>query len=145
MGAGHEYLQVGKTILYPLPPGTRPVEQERLQMAPEVVTRKGLVYAGVHEFRSKFAWSPDSHRVGFVDCLVDYRLRDESQEAFDERGEPENERCFVVAVGLDGKFDRTQIPVPPSSGSDQELVLRWIDARTLVAKLAGRDVQLRAH
>ncbi|HTP86161.1 MAG TPA: hypothetical protein VMJ34_04405 [Bryobacteraceae bacterium] len=99
-----QYLQVGNTILYPLPPGMKPVVQKPLEMAPEIVTGKGLVYAGVHEFQSGFAWSPDSRRVGFIDCLVDYRLRDDSPEAFDEGGKREKERCFVVAVGLPHHF-----------------------------------------
>jgi len=65
-------MQVGNIILYPLPRGMKPVEQKSLEMPPEVVTHKGLVYGGVHEFRGKFVWAPDSRKVGLVDCLVDY-------------------------------------------------------------------------
>jgi hypothetical protein len=140
-----QYLQVGNTILYPLPPGMKPVDQKPLQMAPEVVTEKRLVYTGVHEFQSRFAWSPDSRRVGFIDCLVDYRLRDDSPVAFEEGGKRENERCFVLAVGLDGRFDRTPISIASSSMAGQQVVLRWTDARTLIATYAGRAVQLRVH
>ena len=140
-----QYLQVGNTILYPLPPGTKPVEQKPLEMAPEVVTREGLVYAGVHEFASRFVWSPDSRRVGFVDCLVDYRLRDDSPEAFDEGGKPENQRCFVLAVGLDGTFQRTPISLAPDTMPGQQVGLRWADARTLLATGAGGNVELRVR
>src|ERR1019366_5273945 len=45
-----EYLQVGNTIVYPLLPGMKPVDQKPLEMAPEVVKMRGLVYAGVHSF-----------------------------------------------------------------------------------------------
>jgi hypothetical protein len=140
-----QYLQVGNTILYPLPPGMKPVDQKPLEMAPEVVTAKGLVYAGVHEFQSRFAWSPDSRRLGFIECLVDYRLRDDSRQAFEEGGKRENERCFVVAVGLDGTFDRTPISMASSSMSAQQVVLRWTDARTLVATFPSGDVQLQVR
>jgi hypothetical protein len=133
------YLQVGNTILYPLPPGMKPVVQKPLEMAPEVVQTRGLVFAGVHNFQGKLVWSPDSRKIGFVDCLVDYRLRDDSQEAFDERGEEENRRCFAVAVGLDGKFRGT--PVVPKP--EQKLVLRWTDARTLQVSYAGRSLKLQ--
>ena len=121
------YLQEGNTILYPLPPGMKPVEQKLLEMAPEVVKERGLVYAGVHDFRSKFVWSPDSLRIGLIDCLVDYRLRDDSAAAFEEGGKEENVRCFAVAVGLDGTFRRTRI----SAASYGEFELKWIDVRTL--------------
>jgi hypothetical protein len=136
-----EYLQVGNTIIYPLPHGMKPVEQKRLEMAPEVVTQKGLVYAGVHGFGSKFVWAPDSHKVGLIDCLVDYRLRDDSPEAFEEHGKPENERCFAVAVGLDGLVQKTPLPV----ASSQDAVLRWTDAHTLRVTYAGRVVQVRVQ
>lgn len=140
-----QYLQVGRTILYPLPPGTKPVDQKPMEMALEVVTRRGLVYAGVHEFVGRFVWSPDSRKVGFVDCLVDYRLRNDSPEAFDEGGTPENQRCFVVATGMDGTFDRTPIPVPWSSVAGQEVGLRWTSARRLEAAVAGRMFELRVR
>ena len=117
----------------------KPVEQKPLEMAPEVVTQKGLVYAGVHEFRSRFAWAPDPRKVGLVDCLVDYRLRDDSPEAFEEHGKPENERCFAVAVGFDGTFRRTPLPV----ASVRDAVLGWTDALTLRVTNAGKGVQVR--
>jgi hypothetical protein len=133
-----EYLQVGNTILYPLPPGMKPVEQKPLEMAPGVVERRGLVYTGVHEFRSDFAWSPDSRNIGFIDCLVDYRLRDDSQEAFNEGGTEENLRCFAVAVGPDGAFRRTGVP----SGSYQDFQVKWTGARTFQATRAGRTAEV---
>ena len=139
------YLQVGNTILYPLPPGMKPLDQKPLEMAPEVVTQKGFVYGGVHEFKGRFAWSPDSRRVGFIDCLVDYRLRDGSPEAFEEGGKRENERCFLLAVRLDGTFARAPISVVSSSTPGQEVGLTWTDARTLVARFAARNVQLRVR
>jgi hypothetical protein len=131
-----EYLQIGNTIVYPLPAGMKPLDQKPLEMAPQVVESRGLVYAGVHEFRSEFAWSPDSRRVGFIDCLVDYRLRDGSQEAVNEGGQPENLRCFAVAVGLDGAFRRAPIP----AGTWQEFAVKWTGAGTLQATRAGRTV-----
>lgn len=133
-----EYLQVGNTILYPLPSGMKPVEQKPLEMAPEVVIQKGLVYAGVHEFRSKFVWSPDSRKIGLVDCLVDYRLRDDSPEAFAEGGEQENWRCFAVAVGLDGSSRKASIRLAPN----EEVVLRWTDRRTLMGSYTGGSVKV---
>ena len=103
------------------------MRQKLLEMAPEVVKARGLVYADVHNFRSKFVWSPDSRRIGVVDCMVDYRLRDDSRAAFEEGGKEENLRCFAIAAGLDGKFIKTRIP----PGSNQEFGLKWIDVRTL--------------
>jgi hypothetical protein len=134
-----EYLKVGNTILYPLPSRMKPVVQRPLEMAPEVVIEKGLVYTGVHEFPSKFVWSPDSRKIGFVDCLVDYRLRDDSPEAFEEGGVRENWRCFAVAVGLDGRFGKT----PVSIASNHAVLLRWADSRTLLATYADRSVAVQ--
>jgi hypothetical protein len=134
-----EYLQVGNTILYPLPPGTKPVDQKPLEMAPEVVKRKGMVYEDIHGFRGKFTWAPDSRKVGFIDCLVDYRLRDDSPQAFEEGGKPENERCFAVAASLDGTFVRSPIRVVPN----QNLVLRWADPHTFLVTSAGMTAQVR--
>ncbi len=136
-----EYLQVGNTILYPLPPGTKPVEQKVLDLAPNVVKERGLVFAGVHGFASPFVWSPDSRRIGFIDCLVDYRLRDDSPEAFEEHGQQENRRCFATAVGLDGKFNRKV--VPPIQ--DREFVLQWSDARTLVVNRGASAIAVHAR
>jgi hypothetical protein len=134
-----QYLQVGNTILYPLPPGIKPVDQKPLQMAPEVVTGKGLVYAGVHEFESRFAWSPDSRRVGFIDTVwltIDFGTT---------LGRLLKKVANVVAVGLDGTFNRTPISMASSSMSAQQVVLRWTDARTLVATFPSGDVQLRVR
>ena len=114
-----EYLQIGNTIVYPLPPGMKSVDQKSVDMAPEVVRRRGLVYAGVHGFQSKFVWSPDSRKVGVVDCLVDYRLRDDSRAAFEEGGKAENLHCFAVAVGLEGAFRRTRLPLGPYQESGE--------------------------
>ena len=136
-----EYLQIGNTIVYPLPPGMKPVNQRSLEMPPEVVRRRGLVYAGVHGFQSKFVWSPDSRKVGVIDCLVDYRLRDHSPQAFEESGKEENLRCFAVAVGLDGTFRRKSIP--PASYQEFSSGLRWTDARTLRVTCAGRSVEVQ--
>jgi hypothetical protein len=119
----------------------KPVDQKPLEMAPEVVRRQGLVYAGVHGFESKFVWSQDSRKVGAVDCLVDYRLRDSSQAAFEEGGKPENLRCFAVAVGLDGTFRTTPIPLGPYRESSWSL--RWKDGRTLQVTRDGRSFEVQ--
>jgi hypothetical protein len=131
----------GQHHIYPLPPGMKPVEQKPLEMAPEVVTQKGLVYAGVHRFGSRFVWAPDSHKVGLIDCLFDYRLRDDAPEAFEKHGKPENERCFAVAVGLNGVVQKTPLPV----ASSKDTVLVWTDAHTLRVTDAGRVVQVRVQ
>jgi hypothetical protein len=135
-----EYLQVGNVIVYPLPAGAKPVVQKRLEMAPEVVKEHGLVYSGVHSFPTKFLWSPDSRNIGLIDCLVDCRLRDHSEEAFDGGGEQENRRCFAVIVALDGSFRRARIPDNP----DAKFGLKWADALTLVATSGGKTVEVRA-
>jgi hypothetical protein len=136
-----DYLQVGNTVLYPLPRGMKPVEQKPPQMPPEVVTVEGLVYRDVHSFRSPIVWSPDSRRLGLIDCLSDYRLRDDSQEAFNEGGTAENHRCFAVAVELDGTYRRQQIPPERSAKAD----LRWTSARTLVVRFGGTTVRLQTR
>jgi hypothetical protein len=136
-----EYLQIGNTIVYPLPPGMKPVEQKSSEMAPDVVTRRGLVYSGVHGFQSKFVWSPDSRKVGVIDCLVDYRLRDYSPAAFEEGGKSENLHCFAVAVGLDGTFRRTRVSAAPYQESGWGL--KWKGARTLQVTRDGRSVELQ--
>ena len=133
------YLQVGNLILYPLPAGMKPVVRKRLEMPPEVVKERGLVYSGVHDFPGKFVWSPDSRNIALIDCLLDYRLRDDSAEAFDE-GKQENRRCFAVIVALDGSLRRARIPDNP----DAKFGLKWKNTRTLLATSGGKSVELRA-
>ncbi len=133
-----EYLQVGNTVLYPLSPERKPVDLKPLEHPPSVVTRKELVYAGVHEFRRPFVWSPDSRTVGLVDCQADYRLRDESEQAFNEGGKRENERCFVVAVDLEGTVHTKPLP----TAANRDAVLRWADNRTLLAIIGSSIVKL---
>ena len=72
---------------------------------------------------------------------MDYRLRDSSQSAFEEGGKPENLRCFAVAVGLDGTFRRTRIPLGPYRESSWSL--RWKDGRTLQVTRDGRSFEVQ--
>lgn len=132
-------LQDGNTFLYPLLPGMKPVEETPSEGRPKVVRKRGLVYAGVHSFRSKLMWSADSLRIGLVDCIVDYRLREDSAAAFAEGGKEENLRCYAVAVGLDGTFRRTLI-LPGNYGDFQ---LKWIDIRTLRVARGGKSFEVK--
>lgn len=118
----------------------KPLEQKLGEMAPEVVKDRGVVYSGVHNFSSEFLWSPDSRNIGLVDCLVDYRLRDDSQEAFEEGRKPENRRCFGVIVALDGAFRRIKIP----ANSQGKFGLRWNGTRTLLVSSGNKSVEIRA-
>ena len=128
-----ESLQIGNMIVYPLPPGMKPVDPKGLDRPPEVVTERGLVFSGVHSFQGGFVWSPESRWVGFVDCLVDYRLRNHSAKAWDEGGKQENRRCFAGAIGLDGTVHWKRIDLP----LEQVVTMKWTDVNTLVILAAG--------
>ena len=62
------YLMIDDTTVYPLPKGAKPTDDQPA----DVVQERGNRYIGIHDFVSKFFWSPDSNQVAFVDCTFDW-------------------------------------------------------------------------
>lgn len=93
------YLYIDKTPVYPLPKGARPTEKE-----PDVVRQEGDKWIGVHEFVSRFFWSPDSEHIAFIDCIFDWILKGVADDGATPVGNPTNRRCFAAVVARTRQF-----------------------------------------
>jgi hypothetical protein len=102
--AQSNYLQIDRTTIYPLPPGSGPVEQQAPEAPPEVVFHHGSTYSGIHEFVHGLAWSPDSERIALVDCIYDWTpAHPEALTAAE--GTYSNRRCSLVVVSPSGSTE----------------------------------------
>jgi hypothetical protein len=96
------YLQIDHTTVYPLPRGTSPVEQENASEPPRVVQQHGLTYSGIHEFASRLFWSPDSQRIGLIDCTYDWTANTPAAMSAGD-GSESNRHCSLAVVSRNGK------------------------------------------
>lgn len=134
--AKSEYLQIDHTTIYPLPKGTRPVEEKGLPEPPKVVHQKGLLYQGIHEFMPEMFWSPDSERIALVDCVYDWKAK--SAESQSERdGEESGRRCSLVVVSRSGEvalFDLNGL----SEEDLRKFSLSWVNPHELSLEAGKR-------
>lgn len=96
------YLQVDHKAIYPLPQGMKPVMLKPAAIPPNVVEQQGLTYSAIHEFDSKFVWSPDSEHIALVDCTFDWTANTPTSSSAGD-GEESNRRCFLAAVSVTGE------------------------------------------
>lgn len=99
------YLQIDHTTVYPLPQGMSPVEQENASEPPRVVQQHGLTYSGIHEFASRLFWSPDSQRIGLIDCTYDWTANTPTAMSAGD-GSESNRHCSLAVVSRNGKLAR---------------------------------------
>jgi hypothetical protein len=122
------YLYIDKTVVYPLPRGMRPSENE-----PQILRRRGSTWIGVHEFVPEFSWSPDSERIAFVDCLFDWIEKGVGGDGATPIGDVTNRRCFVAVVARTG-----QAALFPISAVDANAVsFKWDSPTQLSTQIAG--------
>jgi hypothetical protein len=127
-----KYLQIDQTTVYPLPKGTQPTERE-----PDVVRQKrGSTWIGVHEFVSKFFWSPDSERIAFVDCLFDWIEKGVGADEATPIGDITNRRCFVAVVARTGQSVLFPIGGRPDFDADT-VNFSWDGPNQLMVQIAG--------
>jgi len=128
------YLQIDRTIVYPLPPGISPFEQKGLSGPPSVVQEHGLTYLGIHEFASRLFWSSDSWRIAFIDCTYDWTANTPTASSAGE-GKESNRCCSLAVVSSDG--EHALFPLKDVNSNDLSAVsLTWAGPRQLT---------LRAH
>ena len=135
--AQNYYLQLDHAIVYPLPPGTKPVMLKNGEPPPSVVRRQGSTYSGIHEFPSEFYWAPDSRHIAFIDCLYSWTAnRPESQSAAD--GRESDRHCSVVVVSPAGRFAELPLTVSPDRAK-----LSWTSAHELSVQTNGLTRTMR--
>jgi hypothetical protein len=126
------YLQIDRTTVYPLPQGMSPVEQENASVPPRVVQQHGLTYSGIHEFASRLFWSPDSQRIGLIDCTYDWTANTPTASSAGE-GEESNRRCSLAVVSPGGEvalFPLTDVSLNDLSATG----MSWTGPRQLMLR-----------
>jgi Tol biopolymer transport system component len=128
------YLQVDHTTIYPLPAGTKPIEQIGLTEVPKVVRKEGPTYKGIHEFWDMY-WSPDSKQIALIDCTYDWTPNTpESLSAAD--GKESGRRWALAVVSTTGKF--VTFPLIETNGRDLgEARISWKNPRELSLDVKG--------
>lgn len=101
------------TVLYPLPKGTKPAEVKPLDQL--FLQSPG----GVHSFGSGFAWSPNSRRIAFVDCVFEWVETGEINGSAERVGHERNRRLLVSRC-----LRHRRVHVVPPSGRAAEHDLR---------------------
>ena len=103
-----DYLQIGRTTIYPLTDGKAPFEQD-FSLAPEGASQAApdtageTAFLGLHGFAKGLAWSADSKRIALVDCVSDWYL-DDPASVSSTNGKQTQRQCSLVAVAQDGSF-----------------------------------------
>ena len=100
--AKSSYLQVEDTVIYPLPKGMPPILRRGLKEPPDVIRKARGAYFGIHQFSSRFAWSPDFQRIALIDCTYDWTPSHPGAMSAGQ-GSESKRNCFVVAVSTRGE------------------------------------------
>jgi len=133
--AQSNYLQVDNTTIYPLPKGTKPIEQKDLRDRPEVVLQEGPTYSGIHDFVPGMFWAPDSQRIALVDCTYDWKANHPgSLSAAD--GEDFNRRCSLAVVSKNG--EAALIPLTDLSADEiRKMSMSWTSPHQLSLRVGN--------
>jgi len=133
--AQSNYLQVDHTTIYPLPKGTKPVEQARLAEPPDVVRIRGPTYYGIPDFQSELSWSSDSQRVALIDCTYDWTPNSPASLSGGD-GKESGRRCSIAAVSTSGEL--ALFPLSDVSPRDiRTAQLSWLNPHQLSLSLAS--------
>ena len=105
----------------------KPIEQAGLAEAPQVVRQQGQTYYGIHEFVPTFAWSADSQRIVFIDCLYNWTPSHPASSSAGD-GVESGRRCSLMVISISGQA--AAIPLSERSLSDLgDGRISWIGAR----------------
>lgn len=121
------FLLLDNAVVYPLRKGAKPIalKPDEWPASDEVVQKRGASYIGIHEFTSEIAWSQDSSRVAFIDCVFDWVVTAHDRDGR-EVGDERNRRCSLAAVSVTGTFTVLSIQDVPLESIYRSDVL-WID------------------
>ncbi len=136
------YLQLNDLTVYPLPKDTKPVRQSGFEQHIDVVEDEDDRYTGIHDFVPRFAWSPDSTRVAFIDCVFDWIETGGPDAGGSPIGEERNRRCSVAVVSVTGGHISIKLP-PISRDAIYESKLSWADGQRLRMNASGREYLLQ--
>ena len=117
------FLFLDDAIVYPLPKGAKPFRWNINGEKPDIVQIRGDRFVGIHAFASRFAWSPNSTRVAFLDCIFDW-VQKEGEG--DESGIETNRRCSIAVVSPSGALSLVPLRGAPLTGD-----ISWLDDRQL--------------
>lgn len=136
------YLQLNDVTTYPLPKNMKPLRQHPFETSIDIVRKEGRRYAGVHDFVPRFAWSPDSTRVAFVDCVFDWIETGGPDAGGNSIGEERQRGCSIAVVSVEG--GHTSIKLPPiSMDATHNSKLSWVDDKHLRMEALGRQYLLQ--
>ena len=124
------YLYIDEIVVYPLPRGAKPSEQQR-----DVVRQRGSVWTAVHELVPKFFWSPDSQRIAFVDCLSDWVEKGVDLGSSTPLGDLTNRRCLVAVVARSGQT--ALFPIPDTVIDTNRLLISWNGPNEISVDISG--------
>lgn len=136
------YLQLNDLTIYPLPKNMKPFRQPGFEKSIDVVKDEGDRYAGIHDFVTGFAWSPDSTRVAFVDCVFDWIATGGPNPGGNPIGEERNRRCSIAVLSVTGRHTSVKLP-PISMDAIYDSQLSWTDDHRLRMKALGREYLLQ--
>ncbi|MGI8960577.1 MAG: hypothetical protein ACR2IV_12590 [Bryobacteraceae bacterium] len=68
----------------------------------DVVQEEGSKHVGIHEFVPRFAWSPNSKRVAFIDCVFNWVETGAIDPGGNPIGSERNRHCSIAVVSPDG-------------------------------------------
>ncbi len=136
------YLQLNDFTVYPLPKNRKPLRQRGFEHSIDVVKQEGERYVGIHDFVPNFAWSPDSTRVAFIDCIFDWIETGGPDPGGNPIGEERNRTCSIAVVSVTG--GHTSIKLPRiSMDAIYDSKLSWTDSRHLRMEASGREYLLQ--
>ena len=129
--AQSNYLQIERTIVYPLPKGLKPFALKDAEPPPQVVKQAGLTFSGIHEFGFGPVWSPDSQKLALIDCIYDWRANSiDSSSAGD--GQESGRKCSALAVTRRGRITVLPLDHPPTDAN-----IEWADATHMSVEVEG--------
>ncbi len=137
--AQSNYLLINNTTVYPLPRGVKPMVEKLFGRPLDIVQEEGLKHIGIHDFVPRFAWSPNSKRVAFIDCIFDWVETGAIDPGGTPIGNKRNRHCSIAVVSPSGAF--TLLPlrnIPLASiyeshlgwASDEQIQINFSVAKT---------------
>ena len=139
--AQSNYLMMDNTTVYPLPEGTGPVTRKPYEASPDVVQKQGAKHIGIHSFVPRFAWSPSSTRVAFIDCVFDWIESGAVDPGGSPIGDETGRHCSLATVSPSGTFALLPLRDVPLASIDQSRV-GWVDDHRIRLEFLDRPTRI---
>jgi hypothetical protein len=120
------HLFFDNTVVFTLPKNTKPLLQKPFEETLDVVQIQRSKHIGIHSFVPPFAWSPNSKKVAFIDCVFDWIETGATDSGGNLIGNATASRCSIAAVSLTGSFVLFALrDLPPEAISHSRVW--WVD------------------